>query len=150
MVARLSASSHAGPLIALVAGIVGVVLVGWSVLGMPGTDVRDLIVFLAASGGGSILVGCALISAAPRLGLGGVRSRLMLAHLVVLAIAFANITVTALLMFISPHDLGLLGLLLAFSAIVAFAFAGLTAEQVLRAVREIAAAAREVAGGKLG
>jgi signal transduction histidine kinase len=74
----------------------------------------------------------------------------MLAHLVVLTIAFANIVVTAWLMFISPHDLGLLGLLLAFSAIVAFAFAALTAEQVLRAVREIAAAAREMAGGKLG
>jgi signal transduction histidine kinase len=69
---------------------------------------------------------------------------------VVLAIAFANIVVTALLMFISPHDLGLLGLLLGFSAIVAIAFAGLTAEQVLQAVREIASAARQVAGGQLG
>jgi signal transduction histidine kinase len=147
---REIASSYVRPVAVLVAAILGVSLFGWLVMGMPGTDVRDLIVFLAASGGGSILVGCALIAAAPRLGLGGVRSRLMLAHLVVLAIAFANITVTALLMFISPHDLGLLGLLLAFSAIVAFAFAGLTAEQVLRAVREIAAAAREMAGGKLG
>jgi signal transduction histidine kinase len=150
MVARLSASSHAGPLIALVAGIVGVVLVGWSVLGMPGSDLRDLIVFLSASGGGSILVGYALISAAPRLGLGGVRPRLMLAHLVVMAIAFANITMTAWLMFISPHDLGLLGLLLAFAAIVALAFAALTAEPVLRSVREVAAAARQVASGQLG
>ena len=75
----------------------------------------------------------------------------MLAHLVVLAIAFANIVVTAWLMFISPHDLGLLGLLLAFSAVVAVAFAALTAEQVLRgAVREIGGAARQVAGGELG
>jgi signal transduction histidine kinase len=150
MVMRLSASSYAGPVIALIAAIVGVALFSWSVLGMPGSDLRDLIVFLTASGGGSILVGYALISAAPRLGLGGVRPRLMLAHLVVLAIAFANITVTAWLMFISPHDLGLLGLLLAFSAIVAVAFAALTAEHLLRAVREIAAAARQVAGGQLG
>src|SRR6185295_3856640 len=84
------------------------------------------------------------------LGLGGVRPRLMLAHLAVLAIVFANIVVTAWLMFISPHDLGLLGLLLAFSAVVAVAFATLTAEQVLRAVRDLAAAARQVAGGTLG
>jgi signal transduction histidine kinase len=149
-VSRLPASSYAGPVVALLAAIVGVALFGWAVIGMPGSDLRDLIVFLAASGGGSILVGYALMSAAPRFGLGGVRPRLMLAHLVVLAIAFANITVTAWLMFISAHDLGLLGLLLAFSAIVAVAFAALTAEQMLRTVREIAAAARQVAGGQFG
>jgi signal transduction histidine kinase len=149
-VSRLPASSYAGPVVALLAAIVGVALFSWAVIGMPGSDLRDLIVFLAASGGGSILVGYALMSAAPRFGLGGVRPRLMLAHLVVLAIAFANITVTAWLMFISAHDLGLLGLLLAFSAIVAVAFAALTAEQMLRTVREIAAAARQVAGGQFG
>jgi signal transduction histidine kinase len=143
-------SSYAGPVVALLAAIVGVALVSWAVIGMPGSDLRDLVVFLTASGGGSILVGYALISAAPRVGLGGVRPRLMLAHLVVLAIAFANITVTAWLMFISPHDLGLLGVLLAFSAIVAVAFAAMTAQHLLRAVREIAAAARQVAGGKFG
>jgi signal transduction histidine kinase len=145
-----SISSYARPVAVLALAIVGVSLFGWLVMGMPGSDVRDLIAFLAASGGGSIVVGFALIAAAPHLGLGGVRPRLMLAHLAVLAIVFANIVVTAWLMFISPHDLGLLGLLLAFSAVVAFAFAALTAEHVLRAVREIAAAAREVAGGKLG
>jgi signal transduction histidine kinase len=149
-VARLPASSYAGPVVALLTAIIGVALFSWSVLGMPHADVRDLILFLAVSGGGSILAGYALILAAPRFGLGGVRPRLLLAHLVVLAIAFANIVVTAWLMFISPHDLGLLGLLLAFSAIVAVAFAALTAEQVLRSVREIAAAARQVAGGRLG
>jgi signal transduction histidine kinase len=149
-VARRLASSYAGPLVVLLAAIVGAVLFGWAVLGMPHTDLIDLIVFLTASGSGSILVGYALILAAPRIGLGGVRPRLMIAHLVVLAIAFANIVVTAWLMFISPHDLTLLGLLLAFSAVVAVAFAALTAEQVLRAVRGLAAAAREVAGGRLG
>jgi len=136
--------------VALVGGIVGVSLVSWSMLGMPGTDLRDLIVFLTASGIGSLLFGIALMSAAPRVGLGGLRPRLLLAHLVVLGIAFANIVVTALLMFISPHDLGLLGLLLMFSAIVAVAFAAWTAEDVRRSVREIGVAARQVAGGRLG
>ena len=143
-------SSYAGPAVALVGGIVGVSLVSWSMLGMPGTDLRDLIVFLTASGIGSLLFGIALMSAAPRVGLGGLRPRLLLAHLVVLGIAFANIVVTALLMFISPHDLGLLGLLLMFSAIVAVAFAAWTAEDVRRSVREIGVAARQVAGGRLG
>ena len=106
---REQLSSYAGPLLALVAAIVGVSLFSWSVLGMPGSDLRDLIVFLAASGAGSLLVGVALMTAAPRLGFGGLRPRLMLAHFVVLAIAFANIVVTSVLMFISPHDLGLLG-----------------------------------------
>jgi signal transduction histidine kinase len=142
--------SYARSVAVLLVAIVAMSLFGWLVMGMPGTDVRDLIVFLAASGGGSILIGYALVSAAPRLGLGGIRPRLMLAHLALLVIAFANIVVTAWLMFISPHDLGLLGLLLAFSAIVAFAFAAMTAEQMLRAVHRIAAAAREMAGGTLG
>jgi signal transduction histidine kinase len=138
------------PLGALFAAVAGVGLISWAILGMPGADLRNLLIFLSVSGAGSILLGVAAMMAAPRLGYGGVRARLMLAHLVVLAIAFANIVVTALLMFISPHDLGLLGLLLGFSAIVAIAFAGLTAEQVLQAVREIASAARQVAGGQLG
>jgi signal transduction histidine kinase len=143
-------SAYARPVGVLAVAILSVSVFGWLILGMPAADVRDLIVFLAASGGGSFLIGYAMISAAPRIGLGGVRPRLMLAHLALLAIAFANIVVTAWLMFISPHDLGLLGLLLAFSAIVAFAFAAMTAEQMLRAIREIAAAAREMAGGTLG
>jgi signal transduction histidine kinase len=148
--ARALAPAYASPLLVLVVAIIAVVLFGWIVLGMPSTDLRDLVLFLVVSGGGSLLVGYALIALAPRIGLGGVQPRLMLAHLVVLIIAFANIVVTAWLMFISPHDLGLLGLLLAFSAVVAFAFAALTAEHLLRAVREIASAARQMAGGTLG
>ena len=148
--ARAPLSSYFGPLFALVAAILGVSLFSWAVMGMPGSDLRDLILFLAASGLGSLLIGVALITAAPRLGFGGVRPRLLLAHFVVLAIAFANIVVTSVLMFISPHDLGLLGILLAFSAIVAVAFAAWTAEEVRRSVDGIAEAARQVAGGTLG
>jgi signal transduction histidine kinase len=147
---RESIRAVEAPLGALLAAVAGVGLISWVILGMPGADLRDLLIYLTASGAGSILLGLAIMAWAPRLGYGGVRARLMLAHLVVLAIAFANIVSTALLMFISPHDLGLLGLLMGFSAIVAIAFAGLTAEQVLRSVREIASAARQVAGGQLG
>lgn len=136
-----------GPLVALAAAMVGAALIGWSVMGMPGADLRDLMFCLAASGTGSLLVGVAAMMLAPRLGLGGMRARLLLAHLVVLSIAFANIVVTSVLMFISPHDLGLLGILLAFSAVVAVAFAGWTAEGVRRSVGGIAAAARQVADG---
>jgi signal transduction histidine kinase len=139
-----------GLMAGLLTAILGAVLLSWAVLEMPSDDLRALVVFLAASGIGSILLGVGTVGLAPRLGLGGVRARLLVAHLVVLAIAFANIVVTALLMFISPHDLYLLGLLLGFSAIVAFAFVGLTAEQMLRAIREISGAARKVAGGELG
>lgn len=149
MASRFRASSYAGPVLALVAAIIGVSLFSWAVVGMPGTDLRDLVVFLTASGVGSILVGVALMSVASRVGLGGVLPRLMLAHFAVLAIAFANIVVTALLMFISAHDLGLLGILLAFSAIIAVAFAGWTADDMLRSVRALAGAARQVAGGQL-
>jgi signal transduction histidine kinase len=147
---RAQLSSYAGPVLALVAAIIGVSLFSWSVMGMPGGELRDLVVFLVASGLGSLLVGVALMTAAPRLGFGGVRPRLLLAHFLVLTIAFANIVVTSVLMFISPHDLSLLGILLAFSAIVAVAFAGWTAEGVRTSVSGIAQAARQVASGGQG
>ena len=51
--ARIAASSYAGPLVVLLAAIVGAALFSWAVLGMPHTDLRDLIVFLTASGLGS-------------------------------------------------------------------------------------------------
>src|SRR4051812_22600448 len=140
----------AWPLAGLLAAIVGAVLLSRAVLGMPWPDLRDLVIFLTVSGVGSIVAGLAVVGLAPRLGVGGVRARLLLAHLVVLAIACAHVGVPALLMFTSPHDLSLLGLLLGFSAIVAIAFAGLPAEQVLRSVREVAGAARQVASGELG
>src|ERR1043165_2019512 len=101
---REAASSYGRPVAVLALAIVGVALFGWLVMGMAGADVRDLIVFLAASGAASIAIGYGLVSVAPRLGLGGIRPRLMLAHLALLAIASANIVVTAWLMFISTHD----------------------------------------------
>ena len=83
-----------------------------------------LLIFLTASGARLILSVLAVDRVAPRLGL---RRRASppdaRAPASCWPIAFANIVVTALLMFISPHDLGLLGLLLGFSAIVAIAFA---------------------------
>ena len=134
------------PLAAMAAGVLAAVGAGSILLGAPTSDVQLLAAFLAISGLASLILGLGLIRLAPALGLVGLRARMVLAHLIVLLIVFLNIAVTAGLMFISGHDLGLLF----FSSIVALAFAGAIAGQVLSAVRELAAAARRVAGGQLG
>ncbi len=119
------------------------------VLRAPAEDVRDLVIFLAGSGGGSLLLGLVAMGTASSLGLDGLRGQLMLAHLLVLVVALANIVVTAWLMFISPHDLALLGILLAFSGVVALALAGSLADRVLGNIRRLGEAARRVAAGHL-
>ncbi len=146
---RQVARELASPMIALVFGLIAVVLVCSTILDAPPGDTKLLAVFLAASGVASILVGLAVMHVAARVGLGGLRARMILAHLVVVLVAFVNVATSAGLMFISGHDLGLLAVLLMFSAIVSVAFAGIISAQVLGAVRDLAAGAREVAGGKL-
>jgi signal transduction histidine kinase len=138
------------PVAALAVGLVFAVVFCAALLGAPDSDVKLLALFLAVSGVASLVVGLAVMRVAARFGLGGLRSRMILAHLVVLLIAVANVSATAWLMFISSHDLGLLGLLLFFSAIVSFSFAGIISGEMLSVVRELVGAAREVAGGRFG
>ena len=138
------------PLAAMAVGLIAAVTVFQRVLAPPEQDVRLLAQFLVASALASLLVGYAAIRLAPAIGLAGLRAQMVLAHLLVVLIAFVNVAFTAGLMFISGHDLGLLAVLLFFSAVVALAFAGAISGQVLAAVRELAAAARAVSGGRLG
>ena len=147
---RAALGDLALPLAATGAALLSVLVVFRFLIGAPGRDVELLALFLVVSAAVSLAAGLGLIHLAPALGLAGLRARMILAHLAVLSVALVNVAGTAWLMFISPHDLGLLTLLLFFSAVVSLAFAITVARRVLQAVRELAAAARAVAGGRLG
>lgn len=105
------------PLAGLALGLVAVIAFCAVATSTPSADVQDLALFLAVSGSLSLIVGILVMYAAPSIGLGGLRARISLAHVVVIGVAFANIAMTAGLMFISSHDLGLLSLLLFFSGL---------------------------------
>src|SRR5688572_17695944 len=80
-------------------------------LGAPRDDVVALALYLVVSGGASLTLGYLGLSLIGRFG-GGLRLRLVFGQMLVVAVAFVNVVATALLMFISAHDLGFLGLLL--------------------------------------
>jgi signal transduction histidine kinase len=145
---RASARDLALPVLALLGGLAVVLLICSFVLDAPASDVKLLALFLTASGIVSLVLGLAIMGAAQRLGVGGLRARMILAHVVVILVAFVNVAVTAMLMFISGHDLGLLSLLLFFAGIVSWSFAIIISRQVLTAVTGLARAAREVSGGR--
>jgi signal transduction histidine kinase len=134
---------------ALALGIALTVALGLGTLGMPRHDAELLALFLALSGSFSLAVGLGGIALAPRMGLGTLRARLIFAHLVVLAAVYLNVVVTARLMFINEHDLGLLGLLLFFSAAIALCFAVFIAANVVEAAHSLAGAAGRMAQGDL-
>ena len=126
--------------------IVVVAVIAWAMLRPPRQDLVDLALFLAASGGITLAIGLAGAS----LGLGRmmrtVRGKLLLLPLLAAALALVNVGFTAKLMFISPHDLGLLAVLLVFSlGMSAFLALFLSASmnddlaELVRAVRRLGA-----------
>ena len=135
---------------AMAAGLAATLAIASAVLGFPAPDVRLLAVYLAISGAGSLAIGLGVLRLAPAFGFGGLQAQIVVVQSVVLLMIFIDISATAWLMFLSAHDLGLLALLLFFSGVVSLGFAGVIAGQISRAVRQLAAAAGEVAGGRMG
>jgi signal transduction histidine kinase len=133
----------------LALGLVVVMLLGLGVLAAPAHDMQLLALMLGLSGSASLALGLVGLRLAPRLGLGRLGAMIIFTHLLVLTVVYFNIVVAANLMFISDHDLGLLGLLLVFSAALALAFAVIISRGVGDAIRALAAAAQRMAGGDL-
>ena len=134
---------------ALALGLLIAMAIALSVLDAPAQDLEVLALVLALTGSLSLIIGLGGITLAPRFGLGSLGARMIFAHLVVLSVVFFNVVVTAQLMFLSSHDLGLLGLLLAFSAAISVCFAILISQMVVGAVRSLVGAARRMAAGDL-
>jgi signal transduction histidine kinase len=112
-------------------------------------DVSLLALYLIGSGVASLVLGYGGLELLGRVGLGGLRLRLAFGGVLVIAVAFVNVVATAVLMFISAHDLGLLGLLLFFAAILAVFFALVVADPIVASVRALTRAANQLSGGDL-
>ncbi len=115
----------------------------------PLDETLTLVSYLALSGLASLALGYAGATLLRRSGIGGIRVRIAFGVVLVVAVAFVNVVATALLMFLSPHDLGLLGLLLLFAGLLAVAVAVAIADAIVHGIGEVARAARRISTGDL-
>jgi signal transduction histidine kinase len=118
-------------------------------LSPPAAEVLLFTLYLVVSGGVSLAVGYAGLTLLGRWGVGGLRLRLAYGQVLVVVVAFINVVATALLMFISGHDLAMLGLLLFFAGLMAVFFALALADSIAGGVRAVAGAAGRMAAGDL-
>jgi signal transduction histidine kinase len=137
-------------LVTIAAACAAVAALAVGTLRPPTGEVLLLTVYLVGSGAASLLLGYAGLAALARWGVGGLRLRLAYGQVLVILVAFVNVVVTALLMFISEHDLALLGLLLLYAAVLSVFFALALADEIAGGVRAVARAARRMADGDLG
>jgi signal transduction histidine kinase len=105
-----------------------------------------VVVYLVASSVLSSVLGF-LVYRLSEAGRRSIRIKVLLAHVLGSAIVIANIFAAAQLMFISAHDLGLLMLLLVACAAFSVTFGAAVADRMTVAVEQLAAGARDVAGG---
>jgi signal transduction histidine kinase len=140
-----------GPFVAggtLLLAIVAALVVAERIVGAPPRDLELLAVFLTASGAGSLGLGALVIHwAGGRIG--SMRLRLALASAVGLLVTVLNVVTTSALMFLNAHDLTLLLLLLAFSAVVSLAFAYAVGGALTAQVGQLSSAAGRLAEGDL-
>lgn len=123
-------------------------LVAAGLLGIPGKDLEFLALFLTFSGGLSLLLASAGTSLARRwrVGLG---AKMAAGHVLGVVVVIINVVFTAVLMFLSTHDLGVLGLLLLFAVILSIVFGATFGGAVVGSIDELTAAARQMAAGDL-
>jgi signal transduction histidine kinase len=118
------------------------------VIDMPRGDAAALARFLLLSSVPSLGLGYALFYAA-RGRLRSLGQQITLAYGLGLAIALINVLITARLMFLSAHDLTLLGLLLTFAGALSLFFGLTLAASVSQSIIRLAQGAAEFARGNL-
>ncbi len=133
----------------LLVALVGALVYATLQLQFPSKDLRDLTEFLLISGSLSVLLGAVSF----RLGLGmrlpSLAVAIAVVYLVGAAVVGINVLYTAFLMFASPHDLGLLTVLLVFSAVISLFFATFLSQSMVSRLRNLLFVANHVAAGDL-
>jgi len=148
-VTRLSLAQVVASAVAFL-GLTAIVLIAsYALLQPPPGDLAQLGLFLLASGSITLVIGWIVIAVLPNRFTGGMRSQVVLLIALVAALAIANIAFTAQLMFISPHDLAVLSLLLLFSFGVAVCLAYFLTLPFNATLRSFLAAVHQMAGGQL-
>ncbi len=132
----------------LLAALTFVLAAALFIIGIPHRDVAALARFLLLSSIPSMGFGYVIFHAMQR------RQRslgqlIALAYALGLVIVVINIVITARLMFISAHDLTLLGLLLSFAAVLSLSFGVTLAANLAGSIRLLAQGATELAEGDL-
>src|SRR5918996_136380 len=92
-----------------------VIVLAAALLDAPARDLLQMAVFMTVSGAMSVVAGAAFILLYRGRLLHGLRGKLLVAVLLASGLILVNVAFTAYLMFISTHDLNLLGLLMLFS-----------------------------------
>jgi histidine kinase len=116
----------------------------------PRADLLLLGAFLVASGGITLALGHLVVRFGMARLLRTVRRKLFFVLLLTSALSLANVAFTAHLMFISPHDLALLSLLLTFSLGMSAFLAFALSQSLHETVRALVQAVRRMGEGKLG
>lgn len=115
----------------------------------PTKDMQDMVRFLLISGGLSVLLG----AAAFRLGLGtripSLSITMALVYLIGAGVVGLNVFYTAMYMFLSEHDFGLLTILLVFSSVISLFFAFFLSQSIVSRLQGLLSVSRQVAGGDL-
>ncbi len=137
------------PVSGLVIPLALVLAVALLFIGISRGDVEALARFLLLSSVPSLGVGYALFYVT-RARLRSLGQQITLAYGLGLAIALINILITARLMFLSAHDLTLLGLLLGFAGSLSLAFGLTLAASMSRSIVGLSTGAAELARGNLG
>ena len=126
-----------------------VILLTVALLGPPLRDLAAIASFLLISGGVTVLLGLAVPRMPSPPWLGSLRSRLVLVAVLTAILALVNVGFTAVLMFLSGHDLALLAGLLGFSVGMAVFVAFALSEPTTRSIRELMQGARNMSAGRL-
>jgi signal transduction histidine kinase len=126
-----------------------VIVLAAALLDAPARDLLQMAVFMTVSGAISVVAGAAFILLYRGRLLHGLRGKLLVAVLLASGLILVNVAFTAYLMFISTHDLNLLGLLMLFSLGVAAAFALLVARVFDDTLRALLTGVRLMGEGKL-
>lgn len=134
----------------IILGLAAAVGLAALLLNPPRQEVELLAASLALSGVLSLAIGYLGVRLGWRLRWAGLQVKIALAIAIGSLVALANVATTAALMFLSPHDLILLSLLLGFALLLSWAFGVYLAGSVTQGIRTLAAGARQMAEGDLG
>ncbi len=147
---RRSLVRHLAAVTVTVAISVGAtMMVARLVLGVRGSDARLLLWLLVLSAAVSLLAGGLLIWASAGRRWDRLGTRLAAAQLVGVLVALLNMIPTTLVMFLSPHDRGLVLLLLGYALAIALVFTSLMSASIAASLGAIRASAARMAAGDL-
>jgi signal transduction histidine kinase len=134
--------------IALVAAAGATLVLGATVADVPLHDLELLGLFVSLSGLASFVLGYGGLALASRWR-AGLGISFAVGHVLGVVVVLLNVVVTAILMFLSQHDLGVLGLLLFFAAALSIFFGATQGQMLADSIAILTKAARRMAGGDL-